>query len=311
MNELQNINQLTNEILFYKNQAAQNFLEIGKRLNQVKAIIPHGEWGNYLKDKVSFTQQTANKLMRCAKEFSNYATSHNLPLSKMFELLALPAENREEFTKQNNIKEMTIKKLREQIKKYKKELNEAREVNDSLRSERNEFKEANKDVQKELERTRQNLQTYVNERIEIKKQNEKLAEENEDLKKDIHDVNYMYQSQGEYTNQLKEEIKELKEKLNQVPEGKETIVVQDDPKTLAKIKELEEKLKEEKSLMMYDIKLNGIRQEITKHVKNFCDLMDFVINTKKDMAKTHLEAMEKVLGDSRDFVIAIKENIND
>lgn len=311
MNELQNVNQLTSEILFYKNQAAQNFLEIGKRLNQVKTMIPEGEWVSYLNYKVSFSRQTANKLMRCANEFSHDATSRHLPLSKMFELLALPAENREEFTQNNNIEELTIKKLREKIKQYKKDLTEAKDVNDSLRSERNEFKCAVDDIQKKLERERNTLQEYNENRIELKQKNAKLFEENQDLKNDIANANYMYQSQGEYTAKLKQEIEDLKQELKQAPEGKETIVVQDNPKTLAKIKELEEKLEQEKLFMMYDAALNHSRQEITQELKTFFDKLDFFINSDKELAKNHLSMIENLMLNYQDHLNKAKERLHD
>lgn len=311
MNELQNVNQLTSEILFYKNQAAQNFLEIGKRLNQVKAMIPEGEWVNYLNDKVSFSRQTANKLMRCANEFSHDASTRHLPLGKMFELLALPAENREEFMQKNNVEELAQKRLREKIKKYKKELAEAHDVNDSLRSERNEFKRAADDIQKKLERERNTLLEYTESRIELKRENEKLAEENQDLKNDIANANYMYQSQGEYTAKLKQEIEDLKQELKQAPEGKETIVVQDNPKTLAKIKELEEKLEQEKLFMMYDAKLNHKREEILNGLENFFNALEFYVRENKKMAQNHITLIDNLMKNYNDKIQQVKERLHD
>lgn len=44
-----------------------------------------------------FWQQTSNKFMKCSTEFSNCGTFHNLEQSKIFKLLDLPKDDREEF----------------------------------------------------------------------------------------------------------------------------------------------------------------------------------------------------------------------
>lgn len=312
MNELQNVNQLTTEILFYKNQAAQNFLEIGKRLNQVKAMIPEGEWVKYLQDKVSFSRQTANKLMRCANEFGDDASTRQIPMSKMFELLALPAENRGDFMQKNNVEELAQKKLREQIKKYKKELAEAKEVNDSLRSERNEFKQAATDIQKHLEDTRRNLQTYAEDRIKLKELNKQLEADKQELKNELDDTHYLYDSQGEYTRQLKAEIAQLKQELTKVPEGKETIVIQDNPKTLEKLKELEEKLKQEKIFMGYEAILTHERQILSEILEKHFTKLDFLAKQNKRMAKKQLTMIDEIIQNYQTHINKVEEQlIND
>ncbi|AQS09653.1 hypothetical protein CLOBY_17840 [Clostridium saccharobutylicum] len=80
---------------------------------------PKKRWGNWLKDKVNFSHQTANKFMKCATEFSNSSLTSNLGTGKLFELLDLPIENREDFINSTHeingidktVEEMTQKEL--------------------------------------------------------------------------------------------------------------------------------------------------------------------------------------------------------
>lgn len=116
MNEIQNIDTLTVEILILKQQTAQNIIEIGKRLINVKESLPHGEWGKYLDEKVEFGKSTANNFMRVAKEFSNLQAIGSLPQTKVFALLEVPPEEREEFIKNNPVNEMTTRELQQAIK---------------------------------------------------------------------------------------------------------------------------------------------------------------------------------------------------
>ncbi|WP_373854705.1 DUF3102 domain-containing protein [Clostridium arbusti] len=50
--------------------------------------------------KVDFHQTTANKFMRLAKEFGNVPTLAGLTTSKLYALLDVPSEDREDFVSQ-------------------------------------------------------------------------------------------------------------------------------------------------------------------------------------------------------------------
>jgi len=45
-----------------------NAIEVGKRLKEAKALLPHGEWGKWLVESVSYSQRTANRLMQLFEE---------------------------------------------------------------------------------------------------------------------------------------------------------------------------------------------------------------------------------------------------
>ena len=107
------------EIQFYKQQTAIGIIEIGKRLIEAKEQLQHGQWGKWLEDKVDFSQNTAGQFMRVAKEFSNSESVKNLGTRKLFLLLDLPAEKREEFIDNNNLEEMTTRQLKENISDLK------------------------------------------------------------------------------------------------------------------------------------------------------------------------------------------------
>lgn len=125
------IANLVTEINNLKNNIGKNIIEIGAKLNEVRALFRtikkgnKGTWGEWLKNNVDFTHQTANKFMECAKRFQNYAPARNFNSSQMFELLALPsAEEAIRFIdtknhEHNPIENMKKLELRDQIKKWK------------------------------------------------------------------------------------------------------------------------------------------------------------------------------------------------
>ncbi len=117
-------------------------VEIGRRLKEAKEILPHGEWGKWLSEKVEFSQKTAERLVKAFNEFgaensssyllfSNSTHVSNLPYSKALQLLAVPAEEREEFVQQNDVAAMS----REELDRVIKERDEARADAENARKE--------------------------------------------------------------------------------------------------------------------------------------------------------------------------------
>lgn len=107
---------ITDEILFYKQVGGQAVLEIGKRLIEAKAQLKHGEWLDWLQDRVEFSEASAQRFMRLAREYGNASLVTDLGTSKALELLALPASEREQFVEENDVAAMTKEQLRQAIR---------------------------------------------------------------------------------------------------------------------------------------------------------------------------------------------------
>lgn len=131
------------EINTIKNRTKREVLtasvEIGQRLTEAKELVKHGDWEQWLHDKVDYSQSTANNLMRIFNEYgdnqidllgtSKSQTFANLTYSQAIALFALPADERVEFVKENDVEDMTARQLQEAIKA--KELAE-KEKDDAL-----------------------------------------------------------------------------------------------------------------------------------------------------------------------------------
>ena len=119
-----------------------NIIEIGRRMCQAKEILPHGQFGEWVKTKTGYSQSTANNFMRLFQEYGatqeslfgaevNSQTFGNLPYSKALALLAVPAEEREDFVRDNHVEEMSTRELQQAIKErdeLRRQLDEEREA---------------------------------------------------------------------------------------------------------------------------------------------------------------------------------------
>lgn len=132
--EVRDIQTVTTEIntltAQYRSLTLAYAVEVGRRLEEAKSLLPHGEWGTWLAEKVSFSQRTANNLMQIFEEYGdsqitlfgavpNSQTFANLPISKAIKLLALPSEEREAFAEENDVAAMSVRELEAAIKAKK------------------------------------------------------------------------------------------------------------------------------------------------------------------------------------------------
>lgn len=101
--EGRDIEAITQEILDAKRRGGEAILTIGRCLTEAKQALPHGEWLPWLNERVEFSESTAQRFMRLAREWSNPSALTDLGAAKALTLLALPAEEREAFISENHV----------------------------------------------------------------------------------------------------------------------------------------------------------------------------------------------------------------
>lgn len=149
-----NIEKTTAEILILKDQTAQNIIEIGRRLIEVKERLEHGEYLKWLKEKVDFTERTAQRFVKVATVFSNTTPVSHLGTRKLLALAGLDEEDRQEVMKENKVEDMTTRELERVVKEkkeIKKQLEEEQELSNELQEEIKEKEKQIKVLQNEIE----------------------------------------------------------------------------------------------------------------------------------------------------------------
>jgi DNA repair exonuclease SbcCD ATPase subunit len=138
------------EIRQIESQARQYVLvsaiEIGRRLHEAKALVPHGSWGKWLKENVNYSQSTANNFMRIADEYggANLQAFANLSYTQAVALLSLPAEEREQFAAEHNVAEMSSRELQAAIKEKQELERKLKEQEEALKAEQERAEEERK-----------------------------------------------------------------------------------------------------------------------------------------------------------------------
>lgn len=135
------IDSITEEIQELKTEAQRLIVyyvcKIGKKLTEAKAILQHGEWAEWLENEVNFSQRTATNYMKIYEKYGsdqmslfggNSQAIANLGYTKALQLLAIPASEREDFVKENNVDELSTRQLDDLIRERDEALKRAEEV---------------------------------------------------------------------------------------------------------------------------------------------------------------------------------------
>jgi len=195
---VRDIDIVTAEIVTIKRQTQQVLIsaaiELGRRLTEVKAMIPHGEWGKYLQERVDYSQSTANNLMRLYREygsgqdslFDNFANSQtfaNLTYTQAWALLGVPAEEREQFAQENDVANKSTREIQELIRQREEqnvEINERKTGIKNANSEKAEVAALLADAEKECDSRKQEVERLTE---QLQKAQEAEQKAKEQLKK--------------------------------------------------------------------------------------------------------------------------------
>lgn len=142
-------------------------IEIGRKLKEAKTLLPYGQWGQWLREEVEFSQSTAQNFMKIFEEYgarqvslfgdAESQTLGNLPYTHALKLLALPAEEREEFAREHHVEDLSSRELADLLR----ERDQAREDADRERQALTGERDAALDKAQAAEKARREAETLA------------------------------------------------------------------------------------------------------------------------------------------------------
>lgn len=130
---------IATEINVIKAQArdvyVRSAIEIGRRLYEVKAMVPYGKWGEWLKNNVDYSDRTAQNLIAVYEEYGRNGDSQaiaGLNFTQAVLLLRLDGETRAELLEQKDVPGMSVRELEDEIRKANAEIEKRQLTIDQL-----------------------------------------------------------------------------------------------------------------------------------------------------------------------------------
>ena len=224
---------LAAEIRTIKNQTGRMVLnasiEVGRRLTEAKAKLPHGSWGEYLKNEVDYSPSQAQNLMRVFREYGSdqqslfggeakSQTFGNLTYSKALSLLAIPdEEERERFAVENDVEHMSVRELNEALKARNEAEEKAAAAEDKVRGLLQEAERLQGELEDQARAYKAKLTaadvetTEANRKArEAQEALEKQREKAERLRDALSEANTFAQAAEEEHTRLARELEELR-----------------------------------------------------------------------------------------------------
>lgn len=127
---VRSIEIVTAEIHTIRDNVARVFMDgvvqIGRRLEEAKQLVPQGEWLAYLDKELGYKPSTAQNYMRIAREFGDGQIGlsgktpsdffGNLGYSQLLPLLGLPEEEREQLAEEHDLAGMSSREIQALVK---------------------------------------------------------------------------------------------------------------------------------------------------------------------------------------------------
>lgn len=287
--------QITAEILIYKKQTAQGIIEIGNRLIEMKSRLQHGEWENWLKEKVDFTKMTASRFIRIAEQTPNVTTLLHLEPSKVYALLSVPAEERDEFVERKHSVDGTEKKVDEMsTRELQKVIKEKKELEGRLIDLKEKYDQATVDFARQKKEI-------------IYEDNPELLERNQTQMEQITELHSFLKKKDIEQAQLKAATMELEIKTENL---ERQLRIAEEEYSKLEVEDTREQLKDEIRLLEKDKEQAKMIHDATM------DVVDFIQRTKAFIKEEMLfiptlTVNYQLDAEIQDELITIHELLND
>ena len=123
------VENLAREARHYSEQTSFNMLQLGRVLTEAKELVPHGEWAKWVGENADVDLRGAQYFMQCYATYGLDPEMAKLGQSKLRSMLALTGGQREKLLAENDVQNMSVRKLKDEVRKAREEEQEkAREA---------------------------------------------------------------------------------------------------------------------------------------------------------------------------------------
>ncbi|MCI5533877.1 MAG: DUF3102 domain-containing protein, partial [Firmicutes bacterium] len=148
--------------------------QAGQCLTVIKERVGHGNWGDWCKQNLQFSERKAQNMMKLSAEmhgktafFANPQTFADIGISKVYELLSAPEEVQKAMIENPEAEEMNVREFKDEIRRLKEELAEER-----AKEKINESEEELTQAKKRIEELTKELNLHSSEKSEAEWQKE-------------------------------------------------------------------------------------------------------------------------------------------
>ena len=118
----------------FSDNAVANLMQLGRVFIEAKALVPHGQFYDWVEKNSGMSQRSAQQFMAAYRRFGENTMMRGIEKSKVWKMLTLPEGTEEKFLTENNVQSMSSREIEEAVKRVREE---AQKEIDALKDERN------------------------------------------------------------------------------------------------------------------------------------------------------------------------------
>lgn len=276
VSEIRMITEQTKQVVLF------NSIEIGRRLTEAKAMVKRGTWGTWLKERVDYSQRTANNFMKIYQEYGRNGLAEksqalaNLSYTQALALIDLPEDERARFAEERKAGEMALRKLQEEVRQEKEKVTAVKELADRNAAEAEakfaeELKQKDEQMTKlnaESEKVAAQIEALEKRAAEVEKSNQKRQKEAIGIA--LEEERKKLDAAAEKQSELLKQIDELNvQRDRQVAEARRKAEEEMNAKFAKERAELEEKERAAKAVADAARKqIDAAKRQVTEAIEN-------------------------------------------
>lgn len=112
---------LAKEARTYSESIVINIFQLGRVYAEAKPLVPHGEWGAWLRENSGVSERTAQQFMQVYSRFGNKPAFSHIEKTKLFKMLSLPEGTEDDFIAEHDLSSMASRQVGEEVKRIREE----------------------------------------------------------------------------------------------------------------------------------------------------------------------------------------------
>lgn len=267
-------------------------IEIGKRLCEVKAMLPVGSWGQWLQENVDYSERTAQNMMAVYNEYGKKGIPEglrNASLTNALAMIGLSEDVKHQLIDEGAPEDMSTRELKKRIAELEAEREKAQLTIEGLLEDKQEAVKQAEAVEKDASRQAENVRELL----------KKSEAEKEELRRSMLEATSKAQSEAEELAQIRRERDDFKRRYDEAQKQvnmEPAVIEKDSQETLDRLSELEQQLKEAKRGESEGMIL--FRAEWNRMVGSFKSCMEMIGRVERDDGPDKARQLKEALAAS-------------
>ena len=281
------------EINDYKREArevvVQNAIEIGRRLCEVKRMIPVGRWGEWLRENVNYSERTAQNLMQMYAEYGNGMPEGlaRATLTNAQQLIGLPEDVKTELIEDGSAESLSTRQLKERIRELQAERDQQQMTIESLMESQQRAEDEADRARAEAEAAQAELEGQSAQQEHMRKLQQESQAAQAQARKLVEQANERASRSMDEAEALRDELTRLKSRPVEVVE----VVPEAVSKELAELRSIARQNRSE-SMVLFQSAYSRLIDQVQECV----ELLEEVRRFDGEGAAARLEAQMRSLG---------------